>query len=204
MTAPESKVPARKRARSFLALAMVALAMTSIGTGIFSLALFTSSTSVGSNTFTTGTISITTSPTSAALTASSLMPGDTVTAPITINNAGTASLRYAITAATDDPDTKGLRTQLTVAVKSGVTTCTNAGWSGSGTSVTSATALGTTTLNVVGDPTTGSQSGDRTLAAGVSETLCFQISLPLATTNLYQGATATSTFTFSAEQTANN
>jgi hypothetical protein len=196
--------PARNRSRALLALAVVALAITSVGSGIFSLALFTSSATVGANTFTTGTITITTSPTTAALTASNLMPGDTVTAPIQINNTGSAQLRYAITAATTDPDSKALRTQLTIAVKSGVTTCTNAGWSASGSSVTPATVLGTTTLNVVGDPTTGSQSGDRTLNNGANETLCFQVSLPLATGNAYQGATATTTLTFAAEQTANN
>jgi len=202
MTAPA--LPVRRRARPILALGVVALAITSIGSGVFSLALFTSTTTIGANAFTTGTISITPTPTTAALTASNMMPGDTVTAPIQINNAGTAQLRYAITAATTDPDTKGLRTQLTVAVKSGVTTCTNAGWGASGTSVTPATVLGTTTLNVVGDPTTGSQTGDRTLNSAANETLCFQVALPLATGNAYQGATATTTLTFSAEQTANN
>jgi hypothetical protein len=206
MTAPALPAPAPNRARTrpILLLAVLGLAITSIGSGVFSLALFTSSATVGANTFTTGTITITTSPTTAALTAGNLMPGDTVTAPIQINNTGSAQLRYSVTAATTDPDTKGLRTQLTIAVKSGVTACTNAGWSASGTSVTTATVLGTTTLNVVGDPTTGSQSGDRTLASGANETLCFQVSLPLATGNAYQNATATTTLTFAAEQTANN
>jgi len=206
MTAPALPAPSQTRARTrpVLLLAVLALAITSIGSGVFSLALFTSSATVDANTFTTGTITITTSPTTAALTAGNLMPGDTVTAPIQINNAGSAQLRYSVTAATTDPDLKALRTQLTVAVKSGVTTCTNAGWTASGTSVSPATVLGTTTLNVVGDPTTGSQSGDRVLAAGGSETLCFQVSLPGATGNAYQNATATTTFTFAAEQTANN
>ena len=59
-------------------------------------------------------------------------------------------------------------------------------------------------VNMVGDPTQGNQAGDRTLAAATSETLCFKASLPLATTNAYQGATSTYTFTFAAEQTSNN
>lgn len=204
MTAPVFPVPRQRRARPLLALATVALAITSIGTGVFSLALFTSTATVGANTFTAGTIVIGTSPTTALLTASNMMPGDSVTAPITVSNTGTSQLRYAVTAATTDPDTKALRTQLTVGVKSGVTTCTTAGYGASGTTVTSATVLGTTTLNVFGDPTTGAQAGDRTLNSGANETLCFQVTLPLATGNAYQGATATTTFSFVAEQTANN
>jgi spore coat-associated protein N len=204
MTASATSRSTARRARPLLALAVVALAITSIGAGVFSLALFTSTATVGANTFTTGTIVIGTSPASALLTAANMMPGDSVTAPITVSNTGTSQLRYAVTAATTDPDTKGLRTQLTIAIKSGVTTCTNAGFGASGTSVTSAVALGTTTLNVIGDPTSGSQTGDRTLNSSSNEILCFQVSLPLATGNAYQGATATTTFSFVAEQTANN
>ena len=46
--------------------------------------------------------------------------------------------------------------------------------------------------------------GDRTLAGATSETLCFQASLPVGTSNTFQGAATTATFTFSAEQTSNN
>ena len=42
------------------------------------------------------------------------------------------------------------------------------------------------------------------LNAAGNETLCFQASLPVATGNAFQGAATTTTFTFSAEQTANN
>ena len=56
----------------------------------------------------------------------------------------------------------------------------------------------------LGDPTVGAQAGDRTLAGLASEILCFQAALPAATGNAFQGATTTATFTFSAEQTANN
>jgi hypothetical protein len=55
-----------------------------------------------------------------------------------------------------------------------------------------------------GDPSQGGQAGDRTLAGGANEDLCFAWSLPLASGNGYQGATTTTTFTFNAEQTANN
>ena len=56
----------------------------------------------------------------------------------------------------------------------------------------------------IGDPATGAQAGDRTLAAQGSETLCIQVHLPLAAGNAYQAASTVTTLTFSAEQTANN
>lgn len=203
MTAPAHPAQARNRSRAVLVVAVVALAITSLGSAIFSLAYFTSQATVGSNSFTAGTIVIGTNPTSALLTLNPMMPGDSVTAPLTVSNTGTAQLRYAISAATTNPDTKDLRSQLTVTVKSGVTTCTNAGFSVDGSVVRSTIALGATTA-IAGDPTAGSQPGDRTLNAAASEVLCFQVSLPGSTGNAYQGATATSTFTFDAEQTANN
>jgi hypothetical protein len=55
-----------------------------------------------------------------------------------------------------------------------------------------------------GDVTQGTQAGDRTLNASTSENLCFAWDLPIGTGNAYQGATTTATFTFYAEQTANN
>jgi hypothetical protein len=63
---------------------------------------------------------------------------------------------------------------------------------------------GTLANGAFGDPTAGAQAGDRTLAGAASEVLCFAATLPSATGNAFQGATTTATFTFSAEQTANN
>ena len=45
---------------------------------------------------------------------------------------------------------------------------------------------------------------DRVLAAAGTEVLCFYVSLPIGAGNTLQGATTTTTFTFDAEQTANN
>jgi hypothetical protein len=130
-----------------------------------------------------------------------MAPGDQVTAPITVTNAGSLSLRYAITSTTTENTLAG---QLGLTIKSGVTTCTNAGFASSGAVLYGSAALGNTTpINVVGDPTQGSQAGDRTLASG-SETLCFSVSLPLATGNTFQGLTSTATFSFQGEQTQSN
>ena len=81
-----------------------------------------------------------------------------------------------------------------------VTTCTTGGFGASGTTL----YTGTLTAASFGNPAQGSQAGDRALAAAANETLCFQATLPLTTTNAYQGAATTTTFTFTAEQTANN
>ena len=166
------------------------------------LAVFTSTANVGSNTFTTGTVSLTTSPTTALVTFSNMAPGDVVTAPITVTNAGSLALRYALTSTTTE---NVLATQLALTIKSGVTTCTNAGFSASGTVAYGAGALGNTTaVNAIGDPAQGAQTGDRTLAAAANEVLCFNVSLPLASGNTFQGLTSTATFSFQGEQTTNN
>ncbi len=182
---------------------IVAVGLAVVGgvVGSRGLAVFTSTASVGSNTFTTGTVSLTTSPTTALVTFSGMAPGDQVTAPITVTNAGSLALRYAITSTTTE---NVLATQLALTIKSGVTTCTNAAYAATGTVLYNAAALGNTTpINVIGDPAQGSQTGDRALASG-SETLCFNVSLPLATGNTFQGLTSTATFSFQGEQTQSN
>ncbi len=67
--------------------------------------------------------------------------------------------------------------------------------------------LAPTTLNgaAIGNPAQGPQAGDRVLNGVSNEVLCFRVSLPLATTNpALQGLTSAVSFTFAAEQTANN
>src|SRR3989304_1634172 len=59
-------------------------------------AVFTDTASVPGNTFSTGNVDISTSPTSALVTFSDMMPGDVVTAPLTVTNAGGGQLRYAV------------------------------------------------------------------------------------------------------------
>jgi hypothetical protein len=165
-------------------------------------AIFTSTTSVGSNAFTTGTVALSTSPASALVTFSNMAPGDQVTAPITVSNDGTLDLRYAVTSTTTE---NVLASQLVLEIKTGVSACTDVGFSADGTTVYGPDVLGNTTpVDAIGDPTQGGQAGDRTLAAGADEDLCFNVSLPLSTGNTFQGLTSTATFTFDGEQTVNN
>ncbi len=193
------------RRKSTLAAGALLLLMILTGVGLLSqrvVAVFTSTASVGSNTFSTGTVALTTAPTTALVTLSAMAPGDQVTAPITVTNGGTLDLRYAVTSTTTENTLAG---QLALTIKSGVTTCTNAGFGGSGTVLYGAATLGSTTgVNVVGNPTQGAQAGDRTLTAGTNETLCFNVSLPLSSSSTYQGLTTTATFAFQGEQTKNN
>ncbi|CAG0947306.1 spore coat-associated protein N [Anaerolineae bacterium] len=168
--------------------------------GLLASAYFTSQATVTNNTFTTGTLNLTVAPTTAALTFNNMAPGDAVTAPITVTNSGSLALRYAMTSTSTNTDSKGLAAQMTLAIKSGVTACTNGGFAASGTSIYSGT-LGSA---LFGDPATGSQAGDRTLVASANEVLCFQATLPANSGNAYQSAATTATFTFDAEQTANN
>ena len=184
---------------------LLSFAVLTVVVGVFASganAVFTSTASNGANTFTTGTVVIGTSPASAVITYSGMAPGDKVTAPLTVSNTGTLQLRYAVTSTTTE---NTLAAQLDLTIKSGVTTCTNAGFDTDGTAVYGAADLGSTTgVNVIGNPAQGADTDDRTLNASASEVLCFQASLPLATGNSFQGLTSTATFAFQAEQTANN
>lgn len=175
---------------------LVIATVGTIGSAVYSLALYTSTAAVDANTFTSGTIILGTNPATALLTAGALMPGDTVNGTLVVSNSGTGQLRYAMTSLSTNTDSKGLMNQMSLAVKTLGTSCA----AFDGTSL----YAGTLASAAFGSTTQGAQAGDRTLNAASSETLCFQASLPQNTGNAYQGATTTTTFTFSAEQTANN
>jgi len=181
------------------ALSVSAVAVVTTG------AIFTDSQGVGGNTFTTGTVDLTAAPASAALTFDGMVPGDTVTAPITVSNGGIVQFRYAVTSTATNADSKGLAAQLDSTIKTGVTTCTNAGFGTDGSVLYGPADLGSVAgINVIGDPAQGAQAGDRTLAASSSEVLCVQVQLPASTGNAFQNATTTATFTFNAEQVSSN
>ena len=177
--------------------------------GLLASAYFTSTATLANNTFTVGTLNLTANPTSAALTASALAPGDKITAPITLTNAGSLDLYYVMTSNSTDPDTKALAQQMQLNIKSGVTTCSAAGFDADGTSVYSGqlsnAAFGNPDFATAGWPNMSpgyDVPGDRFLASAANEVLCFQASLPTSAGNQYQNATTTTTFTFSAVHAA--
>lgn len=198
--APQLRGFGRPAVTLILALSTLAIVVTG--------AIFTDTDTRGSNTLSTGTVDISTGATTAIVSFSNMAPGDT-TGPqtVTVTNNGSLELRYAITSTATNADAKNLAGELdlTVWAESSevggtVGTCETAT-----APLYNALALGTTTgTNVVGDPTQGAQTGDRTLSAAASEKLCFKVDLPSTTGNAFQGASTTATFDFKAEQTANN
>lgn len=174
-----------------------------ISTG--ALALFTDQENVGGNLFTSSKIDITTTPTSAAVTLSDMLPGDSVTDDIVVaNGAGGAALRYAISSTATNADTKALKDALVLTIKTvDVTTPSTPCDNFDGTQLYTGDLDSGVGGKLVGDNTAGAQSGDRALGVAGTETLCFKVSLPAAATGPMSAST-TATFTFDAEQTANN
>ncbi len=201
---PTNKIKGWGAGKGPLTRILASLAVLAVAGATFtvaSLALFTDQETVPNNAFATGTIDISTNPTTAVVTMSNMAPGDQVTAPMTISNDGTLELRYAVTSNTDlDP----LAAELVLTIKSDVTTCDDANWATDGTPLYNG-ILGTNAgIPLIGDNTQGGDTDDRVLAASANEILCFNVTLPLGTTNTFQNTASTATFTFDAEQTANN
>jgi predicted ribosomally synthesized peptide with SipW-like signal peptide len=171
---------------------LAASAALTLGAGASTLAIFTD-TANASAAFSSGTVDLTAAP-ATVFTTTGIYPGDSGSQTVTVSNGGTATLRYAMTTAATNADGLGLAAQLELTITAG--TCP-----GGGAPLYGAAALDSAAF---GDAAQGAQAGDRTLAGVSSEDLCFAWSLPLATGDAFQGAATTATFTFDAEQTANN
>lgn len=159
-----------------------------------SLAVFTDSATSDAS-FTSGDVDLAAAPATALFEVQDMAPGDVEFAGLTVTNDGSLDLRYAMSATPSGT----LADVLETAVWTGGT-CDAAGYAG-------ATALdsGTLTSGIgFGSSAAGAQAGDRSLAPAASETLCFRVELPIGTGNTYQATSASATFTFDAEQTANN
>ena len=189
--------------KKIAATVLVVGGLAGIGTfGAFS--IFTSTATNPSNTFSTGSVAISTSPASAFITFNDMMPGDVTTQPLVVSNDGSLQLRYAISSAATNTDSKGLKDQLvlttnTIDVTTPGTPCDDF----DGTQLYTGDLDGTTGA-LVGSNAQGADTGDRTLDSSTTETLCFRVELPSSTGNAYNGASTTATFTFDAEQTVNN
>jgi len=177
----------RKRRRGLVVL-LLSLSISTLGAGAMSLAIFTDSdASTGS--FTAGTIDINTNP-AVLFNVTAMMPGDSGQATLNVANGGTGALRYALTSSNDN-----------AALTADMSLDIDAGACGATTGNLYSGGLDTAAF---GSSAQGAQAGDRTLAAGASENLCFHWTFDLAAANALQGETANVTFTFNAEQTANN
>ena len=186
--------------RLFLSVVALLGALTGmVDSGTY--ASFRSTASSSTNVFAAGTVDIASSPSTALLAIADMVPGETVTAPLTVNNSGSLQLRYAVSSTVTNADGKAIGAQLTLTIKTGVTTCTNAGFGSSGTVRYGSAALGAigSSINLIGTPSSF-PNGGRTINASAGETLCFQVGLPSNTGGSFQGGATTATFAFSAQQ----
>jgi hypothetical protein len=179
-----------KRRRALLAV-LLSASLATLGAGAVSLAQFTD-TDASAGTWTTGTIVLGVSP-SPAFTVGNMFPGASGSQTLAVDNNGTGALRYAMTTSATNTDGKGLAAQMNLTIEDGACGST-IGTIYSGPLDTAA----------FGSGAQGADAGDRTVAAGNTDNLCFSWDFPLGSGNGYQAATTTATFTFDAEQTANN
>ena len=153
-TAPVHAHPRRRN--RFAALLALALLSGSLGAGALSLAYFTDTQAVTGNAFATGTINISTTPATALFGISNMMPGDTTTQSLLVQNAGTGSLRYAM--ATSVVTGPALAGQLELTVRTLGTSC--AAFDG-----TTVVATGALSAAAIGSNAQGPQAGTARLPA---------------------------------------
>lgn len=182
--------------RITLMLLMGLLALSSAITGGTS-ASFTADVSSTASTFSAGTLVISTTPATALFTVGNLAPGDSVSGDLVVANTtpGSVPFRYAMTAAATNPDGKALMAALRLRVQAG-TCAAPAGILYDGPFYDGSLPA----MRVLGDPASGAQPGDRSLASGASEALCLVVSLPAGATNVLQAASTSASFTLDAEQ----
>ena len=195
--------------------ALIAIGGLTALLGAASQAIWTDTDTVGGNQFDGGTVSLTTSPTSAVWTAvTAAAPGKVATGQLTVTNAGTLDLRYAVSGTnTDATLAAGMNVRIGKEGPDAGTVCEFPYHNTDGTTTTLlddtplfAGTLGTALL--IGNATQGQDAtpggGDRSLTAGANEVLCFSAVLPLTAANSLQGLSNTASFIFDSEQTDNN
>ena len=147
------------------------------------------------STFSTGTVNMeladdtTDAYSFASLSTSNMKPGDVKYATLKVENAGSIASTYTMTSAESEAALSG---ELQLGAVVGAATCDATGY-------TAAVTAGTVVI-ANGDLAAAAISTPRPLAAAASETLCFRVELPSATTDTFQGLTSTSTFTFNLAQ----
>ena len=186
------RAPARraKRRRALLAI-LLGSALLTLGAGAVTLAVFTDSTDLDGE-WSAGSIVLGTTPTT-TFSVDDILPGDSGSQTISVENSGNGDLRYAMSTSATNADGKGLAAQLDLTIQAG--SC-----AAPGATLYSGSLDGA----AFGDATQGDDTGDRAVAASGNDPLCFSWSFPGTSGNTYQLASTTATFTFDAEQTANN
>ncbi len=187
-------------------LSLLIITVVVAGTATGAVALFTDQETTAANTFSTGMLDLAlTSGNPLPFTVSGMAPGDVVYGGLQVSNSGNMELRYAINTTADGASILDEQLDLTIDVVTdpGIDTV----WYTDDDVVGTANIYGpdgVLSYAVIGNPSSGAQAGDRTLAASANERLRFKVTLPLSTDNSYQGLSCTVSFVFDAEQTANN
>ena len=153
-----------------------------------------SDSATASSTFSTGTLDLVLNGDASdayaftSLQSSNLKPGDVVYAPLTVANTGSLGFSYAMTSSSTNADSKALRDTLRLGAKlvASAGACDASGYSGSSTTVMAEGAI------------SGAAISSRSVGTGASEVLCFKVELPSSAGDALQGATTTTTMTFSA------
>ena len=186
-------------------IALVGVAGVGIGS-VASSALFTDTESTTAATITSGTISITAGGDyNSYFPTSSMMPGDDKYGIITIAN-GNGAARLSSTANWSVANALTTDLEIRMVSATSTSTCTSSTDFSSplnGVTVKPASSSATSIV-MFGDSTAGSQTGDQTLAVNTTYYYCVNIKMPSSMPTAAQGATSDLTFTFNAEQTANN
>jgi|GEM_PF-5568405 len=169
-----------------------AVALVLLAAAAPSLAQLAADAATTGNLVRAGALSVLLHPVSPFGTIAGIVPGDTVSGALRVENAGTTAVRYAFSTTTTTLAGQELGTQIQLVVKSEGSSC--AAWDGT------TLASGAFGLAAFGDPAPGAQAGDRTLAAGASETLCLRATLPDTTSRRFQHSSAATDLLVAAEQ----
>jgi spore coat-associated protein N len=204
----------RSRRRRFAATAAIC-GMAFIGLGQLTTGALFEDNAASNFTYTTGQVKILAGGGNAfSLKAiANAAPGDTNYSPVTISNAGSLDLRYAITGTSAD-EVPGAKYPLSDVVEYNVYSVTSPANCSKGGIADSSSQLLTSSpvklppsssTDVVGNPQPGPNPGDRTIgASGSDNNLCITSTLPIDVNSNYAAESLTATFTFNAEQTDNN
>jgi hypothetical protein len=207
MTSSSRSRSTAARLATVVAAGLLVVAATHEDGPLASLAVLQDSQATSAETVTSGNIGLSLSNGAASgqwTGAFSMAPGATSQYfRITVSNSGSAALVYAV-AATSTTNTLASQLTVTVAKLATVTTNCSASSYTSGIVVSNTGTLpfgSTTGVNIIGNPASGVQTGDRTLGGAAADNLCLKVDLPLGTGLGYagRGSTATTTFFFSAE-----
>ncbi len=179
---------ASARTRAALSLGVV-LAVGATGTFAF----WTDSATVSGTNFTAGTLNISlnagdTAYSTTTLPMATMVPGSTSAEILPVKNAGNVPMKYSLTGGLTGTGAGSLAPDLTLRiVLNGTTagvTCTG------GTQIYSSALTASTATEII--PT----ASKRSLAVGVTESLCFEVTFSAAAAGTQQGKISSASFTF--------